>query len=351
MTKGARTIFDHAFAPKEDHKSSILLLPENHTLTGPQIFVESFAGEMAKNRDVRTHFLETPYWFNPILKAHFEGDIGDDALRKHIKTTLTAPYITDAMKNLWADKIIASHKEKILSVGLDVRSLDSLFWDDGMMKALAQKQPGDLTDKQSLLLEAWNFKQKYPESVKYHGIAVYLKNEGVPEDSIHGALASLVIEDRGGNAIMTYGERHILGADHDKVQGIIDDVLEQRGLQVTTAVIATSENDMRRQDALRYQFALSDKSKGREYARDTQDFRYVIESDSLQTQADLKLKDHYDFFEPFADGKALAEAFNKPHQYDMTQNEKFELLVKRARENAPEVHPIPSMPESQPVQH
>ena len=248
MTDGVKTLLDAALPKGKD--GHMLLLPERHDLPGAQLFAEMYAAEMA-DRGTKTHFIEPPYWFNPVLKAHFDGKVSDEELRGHMDALLTADYITNDMRDLWAKKIITSitndmrdlwakkiitsKNNGILSMGIDVRSSSSWMWNDRAMQGLSERydeDPDDLTIEQKSMLRAWEFKNTYPEVVQYRPLIEYMQESNIPEDAIHAVVASLHMEDRGGNALMTYGAAHLVGSvrDEDRVQGIIDEILEERGI-------------------------------------------------------------------------------------------------------------------------
>ena len=327
MTKGAKELLDSAFG--KETAGRMLILPEYHTHPGAQVFVETYAEEFKKKNAV-THFLETPYWLNPVLQAHFDRRISDKELRTHINANADASYITDEMRELWAQKIITSHQNGILSIGIDVRSSNADFWNDEMMQVMKQNNdsyPKAYTDGQKSQIQAWEFKNDYPQSVRYKDLIDYMSSPGrnVPEDSIHAVLAALHMQDRGGNAILTYGEHHIKGAIGEEVQGILDDVLKNQGVHVIKAFVANTADEMMNADRLRHQ--LKDINENKNFISDTTDYHYVIEIDQLYKNKPDKINFHK---EPYAQGGKLADYFNA----EQTTPQKlplFDLMVARAR--------------------
>lgn len=335
MTGGARELFDRAFPSDE---GNVLALPEMHTQNSTHIFVTTFSDELAAN-NVKLQFLETPYWLNPVLEAHFagpeNGGIGDEELREHIYANVKASYIDDEFRDLMVDKIIAAKEAGIASIGIDVRTSEAIFWDDGIMNVIAERykdNPDSISERQLSQLKAWELKQEFAESIRYNGVINFMSARNLPEDAIHGVVASLHVKDVDGNALVTYGCYHFSGRiDHD-VQGIIDEAIEQQGLNVTSVVVAISPEDMADYDEFRGYHNALERKAGERFVNDRDDFRYVIETNELTdveaTPASERAE--YEFYE--TGGLSLTEAFDR-HRINPGYIEGFNRIVSIARLN------------------
>lgn len=251
--------------------SRVLALWEWHRNDVASDIFNSHAKPLAQN-GVTDLFLELPIWLNPVIDAYLDGKISPEDFRDHyVRPALNFPEEADR----FVETINAAHAN-----GIDVLCVNGRKTRERAIEETSRVDPDrkiDMEARKRAIECADQWRESYPEDLRYEKMADAMHMHNVPNDTIAATLVREKLGSENKKGVIIYGAAHFAGAvDHKKwteTDGILDEALEAQGITVFNI-----ETLMNRDDLISFE-RIADSFKCQ--TATTQDVTYFADTDEV----------------------------------------------------------------------